>query len=246
MDKQIVLQIAICEDTATDMEHLLSHIETSGICCQCHSFESGEDFLKSFHTGKYDLIFMDIYMAGIRGIETVKAIRETDTNVPIAFTTTSLDHALDSYRLGVLKYLEKPVDSTSVRETLELALMTRKSRPTLSITLTGGIEENIPLDNILYFEQQRHVIDVHLTDCVLTTSQSIKMDQLEDDLPSPPFLRCHRSFLVNLNYVHKADSEKYAFIMKNGDRADIRRGEFANCKTELNKLRILKMGGDKI
>ncbi|MEG1577977.1 MAG: response regulator, partial [Oscillospiraceae bacterium] len=83
------LQIAVCEDLLEEQQRLLTMIEKSGIPASCTTFESGEAFLQDYRAGKYDLIFMDIYMAGITGIETVTAIREIDEAVPIAFVTTS-------------------------------------------------------------------------------------------------------------------------------------------------------------
>ena len=58
------------------------------------------------------------------------------------------------------------------------------------------------------------------------------MHELEKRLPAPPFMRCHRSYLVNLDYVQRADKEAYCFYMKNDDRVDIRREEFTRCKAQ--------------
>ena len=244
MEKGVVLQIAVCEDDLNDSALLARHIEKSGIAAELCNFENGEEFLASFCARKYDLIFMDIYMKGMDGVETVRKIRGLDRSVVIAFMTGSADHALESYRLGAVKYLEKPVTENGVTETLAYALMKRDSEPFVTLTAAGGGQENIPLDSILYFEQNNYVVEVHTSNRVITTSRSVRLDGLEKRLPSPPFLRCHRSYLINLDHVHTFDKENNAFIMKNGDRADIRRGSFAMCKTELNKWRLDNAGGD--
>jgi DNA-binding LytR/AlgR family response regulator len=79
---------------------------------------------------------------------------------------------------------------------------------------------------------------------VFTTSQSARLDDIETRLPSPPFLRCHRSYLVNLDYARSAEKNIRAFIMKNGDRADIRSGGFKACAAALDKWRLHKAGRD--
>jgi CheY-like chemotaxis protein len=102
MDDASVLRIAVCEDDPDDAAFLDDLIEKSGILSECHAFAGGEELLASFGAGRYDLIFMDIYMEGMQGIETVEAIRQTDRNVVIAFITSSLDHALEGFRLNAL------------------------------------------------------------------------------------------------------------------------------------------------
>jgi len=77
---------------------------------------------------RFDLIFMDIYLDGLSGVETVWRGRERDEFVPAAFTTSSLDFALDSYRLNVEKYLEKPVSQKAVDEILALNKKSEQGR----------------------------------------------------------------------------------------------------------------------
>ena len=223
MDNASTLRVAICEDTAAHMEQLVSQIEKSGIPAEVSRFESGMDFLHSFHTGRYDVIFMDIYMGGeSAGVRTAERIRESDTFVTLAFTTTSIDHTLESYRLKAAMYLEKPLKDTDIRETLELALMKRRSRTVITLSLEGGKKADIPLDGIMIFEQKGNEIEVVTTlSGVQKTSRSEKLDDVEARLPSPPFLRCHRSFIVNLNHVRNIDRDTHSFTMRNGGRADI-------------------------
>ena len=242
MDKPYELQIAICEDQPGDSAMLLGVIEKIGVAANCRCFESGEEFLASFCAWKYDLIFMDIYMTGMHGIETVEAIRKVDENVIVAFVTSSPDHMRESYRLDALKYIEKPVTEKAVMSALELAVMKQKSRASIVLTAAGGENVNILLDTVAYFEQSQHVIEIHTVTGILRTSQSAKMNELEKLLPSPPFLRCHRSYIVNLDYVLKASMENYAFMMKDGDRVDIKRGRFTECKTTYQKWRLSKAG----
>lgn len=215
------LKVAVCEDLQSDAELLKTLVKQSGIDVCCAAFESAEDLLNSFAGGRYDLIFMDIYMRGMNGVEAVKAIREVDENVTIAFATSSLDHTLESYRLKALRYLEKPLLAADVKETLEFALLRRDTRPCVSL-LIGGKHLDIPIDDIIFFEHRNHAVEVHTEAGVLKTSQSVRLDDIETRLPSPPFYRCLKSFLVNLSYVRKIDEELRTFVMKNGEQAYIR------------------------
>ncbi len=218
------LAIAICEDFADDAAFLQQLIEQSGIAANCEWFVSGEALLQCFRPRQYDIIFMDIYMKQLNGIESVRRIRALDEQAVIAFTTTSDAHTLESYRLGVPKYIEKPVTMTAVQETLELALLKRKSRPSI-LLLIGGKYQTIPLDSILYLEQRNHVVQVNTSAGIYVTSQTVKLSDVEAQLPAPPFLRCHHSYIVNLHHVQSLDKKLHLFTIKNGDRAYIRRDD---------------------
>ena len=86
--------------------------------------------LADFAPGKYDLIFLDIYMNDVQqGVNAAASIRELDALVTLAFTTVSQAHALESYRLKVFAYLEKPVQARDVREVLEHAGDRRRNVP---------------------------------------------------------------------------------------------------------------------
>ena len=239
-----ILRIAVCEDDPADTERLVAFIKQAGIASDMESFETAEALLSDFEPGKYDLIFLDIFFCGKSGMYAAQTIRGMDKIVALAFTTTSIDHALDSYRVGALKYLEKPMKAEGVKETLELALMKINNRPYITLSIAGGGKKDVPLDSILYFESQNRAVAVHVTSGVITTSRAEKLDGLEESLPSPPFLRCHRSFIVNLDYARAEDRDLMAFVMESGDMVFIRRGMFAKCKKARNERLIGELRKD--
>ena len=123
------LNLAICDDLPEEREALLALLEQAPIATNCTQFGSSEELLEAFRPGKFDLLLMDIYMDGMTGVEAVQKIRETDEAIPIAFTTTSTEHTLESYRLSVLKYLEKPVRQKDLNDLLHLVKLQRDSAP---------------------------------------------------------------------------------------------------------------------
>ena len=103
------LKIAICEDEPDQKNMLLKLLDESNIENTSVVFANGEDLLADFKQGKYDLILMDIYMESeLTGIDTIRLIRKKDKDIPVAFVTTSKDHALESYRQSAMNYIEKP------------------------------------------------------------------------------------------------------------------------------------------
>lgn len=214
------LNIAVCDDNPADVQLLLACIAQSGIPAKSHAFSSGEALLEAFLPGKYDLIFLDIYMEGMRGIAAAAHIRQQDRAVMLAFTTTSQDHALESYRLKAIGYLEKPLRTDEVREMLALAHARQFSAQSITL-LIDGKNRRVIVDHILYFEQRDHAVLVVTAAEVLRTSQKVKLAEIELMLPDS-FFRCHHSYIVNLAYVSGIDRALKTFYMHNGEQVHIR------------------------
>ena len=128
------LKIAICEDEPDQKNMLLKLLDESNIENTSVVFANGEDLLADFKQGKYDLILMDIYMESeLTGIDTIRLIRKKDKDIPVAFVTTSKDHALESYRLSAMKYIEKPYSKESIEDILHLAVLKKNDVPALFV-----------------------------------------------------------------------------------------------------------------
>lgn len=217
---EMPLKIAICEDNPKDAESLSSFIENCGIPHSLEVFCKAEDLMALFQPCKYDLIFFDIYMDALTGVEAAARIRETDSFVSLVFTTTSLDHTLESYRLGAIKYLEKPLTEKAVKDTLKISLGIRDLN-CLSV-FSEGKTINIPLPSVIYFELRNRYVTAVTTGGIIRISQLAKLSDIEKMLPDN-FFRCHHSYIVNFSYVRKLEKELSSFLMENGDHVHIRR-----------------------
>ncbi|MDR0350697.1 MAG: LytTR family DNA-binding domain-containing protein [Coriobacteriales bacterium] len=209
------LRIAICEDTPFEADSLMALIDMSGVPYVVESFPSGEDFLQTFEKEKYDLIFLDVYMGELTGVQTAERIRDIDTQVVIVFTTTSEDFTREGYRLNAYKYLLKPVVEEDVNDALELAKLKRdKAQGATLAIVTDNIPVVIPLNDIVYVESSNRRSLIYTDEDSYATTMTI--DALEKLLPPPRFLRSHRSYIVNLDHVDDLEED---FIMDNGDIA---------------------------
>jgi DNA-binding LytR/AlgR family response regulator len=212
-----VLRIALCEDTPVDAELLATLIEMSKVPCALECFTTGEALLEVFEKDMFDLIFLDVYMGELTGVQTAERIRDIDSQVVIVFTTTSDDFTREGYRLNAYKYLLKPVSSEDVLDALELATFKRDKAQGATLTIvTDNIPVVIPLDDILYVESSNRKSHIWTTGETFSTTMTI--DDLARLLPSPQFLRSHRSYIVNLDHVDDIEED---FIMDNGELAYI-------------------------
>ena len=228
--EKTALRIALCEDSLVDTELLTVFIEMSSTPFTLDSFPSGEAFLKEFEKEKYDLIFLDVYMGELTGVQTAELIRQIDTQVVIIFTTTSDDFTREGYRLNAYKYLLKPLAKEDVIDALELATLKRDKAqgPTLAI-VTDNVPVFIPLNDILYIESSNRRSVINTTDETYTSTLTI--DDLVKLLPSPRFLLSHRSYIVNLDHVDELAED---FIMDNGEIAYIAVKNYGKIKRAYN------------
>lgn len=215
------LVIGICENEQKEYETLLALIQKSNVECSISSFVNGESFLQSYFPGEYDLILMDIFMEGKSGVEVLTEVRRKDPDTPAAFITTSLDHALDGYKLHVCRYLHKPMQQEEVNEVLDYALKQKVLRPAIDVKARGEMV-HVFINEILYIEHVNR-----MTVICLTSGKEIEVSEKLNDLmrilPPSLFLRCHQSYIVNLSRVKRIDEEMNVFIMANDDTVYIRR-----------------------
>ncbi|WP_026499410.1 LytR/AlgR family response regulator transcription factor [Butyrivibrio sp. WCD2001] len=216
-----ILKIAVCDDEMAQRRQLQFIIDKVRPGCEIILFESGEAFLDAFRPGLYDLIFMDILMPGMGGVDATTRIRSIDASVPIVFATSSQDHAMEGYKNRVIRYLMKPFDSTEVSEVLELAASMKHTQGGVSIRV-GGKDMTFPFEKICYVEQSSHTLYFHMANGA-TIQLTGKLDNIEAQTPDDSFIRCHKSYLVNLAHVKSVDKDLQVLQMKDGDSVHIRR-----------------------
>ena len=120
------MRFAICDDSAADRRALVSMLQQycagRHVQAEIQPFADGRALLDAFAPGKYQILFLDIYMPALTGMEAAKAIREKDTGCQLVFTTTSEDHALESYGVYAAGYLLKPYTQGQLDETVDWCL----------------------------------------------------------------------------------------------------------------------------
>ena len=222
------LRLAICDDLPEEREALLALLEQAPIATVCAQFASSEELLEAFRPGGFDLLLMDIYMDGMTGVEAVQKIREMDEAIPIAFTTTSTEHTLESYRLSVLKYLEKPVRQKDIDDLLRLVKLQKDSAPRLTIRQNGETQK-LPLSELMVLEQQGHHVVLSLKGGS-TIQLYGKLSDLLPQLEGQPFFCPHKSYCVNLAFVRGINEEYQCYDMADGKKVPISRSNRARAR----------------
>lgn len=220
-----MLQIGICDDMSDvriKLHALLERLlEGQNIQCQIFEFSSGEGLLAwySKHKGELDLVFLDIEMGGINGMETAAILREQDESLQLVFVTGYNDYVFDGYTVGALGYLLKPPKAAQLESVLSRALSAiQRQEPELFFCKNGDSHYRIRKDAILYFQSTGRQVS-----CV-TKERSYpfyaKLDQVAQEL-GEGFVRIHQRYLVRAGAVERIDSTEVSI---NGEVLPVSRG----------------------
>lgn len=216
------MNIAIIDDLAGDRQvlarHLNSYMKAHKISCSRQEFGSAEDFFKVFVPGAFDIVFLDIYMDGISGMEAARRLYQADKNCKIIFLTTSTEHAQISYAVHAVYYLMKPLDQKQFEQAMDFCgLKPEYAVPFLSFEIDGYCHQ-IDTEQILYIDYQNRMTQIHFRDHSLALGKSfVEISALlkQDER----FLTIFRGVMVNMQHIAKCDD--IFFILDNGKRLQI-------------------------
>jgi DNA-binding LytR/AlgR family response regulator len=200
-----MIKVAICEDNKMEREVLQRIVEylmqERCLAYEMEVFENGEDLTGSYSNHPFDLIFLDVVMGELDGIEVGRRIRQVDQKVEIVYCTSSTDFAIVAYEIHALGYLLKPYEPGRIGAVLDYYTQKHPQKNQKFIEVKSHRKSVIiPLKDILFMESDNKVVYIH------TTTQGMikvynRLDLLEADVQDERFLRCHQSYFVNLQYV---------------------------------------------
>ncbi len=231
------MNIAICEDNADDTLLLQRHMENYLKSKSCHgvirSFSSAEELLAAYSPGAFDLIFLDIYLPGISGMEAARTIRLTDRDCLFVFTTVTPDFSMEGFLVQAGGYMLKPINAHKLETTLHMCReVFERSARVIEIPQTGGM---LPL-----FLSQIEYIEIYGNDALFHTRKDViktrmSLSEIEEKLGDKAFLRCHRSYIVNMNHV--AEIGEQDFKMTGGHIVPIRKNGKKEIRLALTRFK---------
>lgn len=217
-----VYRFAVCDDDPADIEYVTSLIgdwnKKSGVPLQIETYPSAEAFLFVYEDDdSVDMLFLDIEMNGMSGVELAKRLRATGAKLQIVFITGYMDYIEQGYDVEALHYLLKPVTQEKLETVLERAMERLRAREKALRLSWGGSMVRLPLDEIRYLEVMKNYVTVHAGE-----SYSVKrtLHELEEELDDS-FYKIHRSYVVNLRFVKKVT--KTAVTLKEGQELPLSR-----------------------
>lgn len=228
-----MLKIAICDDEKYFLEYeeklISDYMKACGKDYQIMAFTSGEDLLNAMDgIRNFDIIFLDIGMDKLNGIETAKRIRRITEDVYLVFVTVYVTFALQGYEVRAIRYIVKDNKffHLAMKECMDAIIqeMNYIEKKQSFKFKEGNIE--LALGNIIYIESTAHKLYFRVvrdSDLVVYTMYE-KLDTIESEILDDCFCRIHKSYLVNLKYVKRI--ERYMLELRNGTYLNISQSRY--------------------
>ena len=221
----MILNCIAVDDEPLALGLVSSFIEQTPFLNLVGRFSSAVDALKAIHSQKIDVLFLDIQMPDLNGIELARVLDNSKANKPrIIFTTAYNQFALEGYKVDALDYLLKPFNYEeflhAATKALNYAELVEKSNtPAVATNSTATVAEEriedeylflkveyqlvrIALNDILYIEGLKDYVKVWLKSAEKPILSLTSLKSLEEKLPSKRFMRVHRSFIVSLDKIN--------------------------------------------
>ncbi len=233
--------IAICDDEqyfVTELEEMIQrYVEETGTKIRTITFKNGQELIDGDKM-ELDLIFLDIRMDIMNGLEAAKRIREKDEKVSIIFLTSLTKYVLAGYEYHAMNYIIKPISYVRLKSELDkwLSRYKREDKKYILVTNKDG-QYRVDLNTLQYLETYNRNVKLHTENGEIISYK--KMRELEEELEHGNFLRRHSGYLVNLLFVKRVG--KLELELTNGERLPI-----SQPKRKIAMKRLADYWGDRL
>ncbi|MBO4990440.1 MAG: response regulator transcription factor [Clostridia bacterium] len=197
-----MIRIAIVEDEETERKRLEAafrkYTEESGAQFTLYCFEDAVSFLDHYES-IYDIVFMDILLPKLNGMDAAQKLREIDANVLLLFVTNMANYAVRGYEVSAIDFIVKPIRYQSFRSKMDRIVdIVRHRSKEIMITFDDS-RKVLPISSIYYVEVDGHTLIYHTEQGNYHSRNSLK--NAEEELSGGAFVRCNVCYLVNLSFV---------------------------------------------
>lgn len=229
-------RFAICDDDGQYAQYInrlaLQWGRQTGTLVETECFPSAEAFLFRYEErGDFDVLLLDIEMAGMDGVELARAVRRASDDVQIVFITGYTDYIAEGYEVSALHYLTKPVNEDKLFQVLTRAVgRLRRNEPVLTLELPGEMVR-LSLSRVRYLEVMHNYVTLHAD-----RDYAVKrpLGELEKELDHR-FFRVGRSCILNMTYIQRVTRTEAE--LTTGERVPLPRGQYE----KLNRAIIDRM-----
>lgn len=220
--------IAVCDDEVQIRRDIAQYIHILYPNAEVVTFADGESLLA--YGQPLDIVFLDIQMQPISGMEAARELRRRGSDVTIIFVTALEEYVYEAFDVKARHYLLKPIDKVKFSEVLRRAIDECESRQTqqrqeetfFSIK-RKNMTQRVRLHDICYFEVCNRKIIIHMeTEQIEFYGRLSELEQtLGDD-----FVRCHRAYIVNMRYISKYNAT--SIWLENGANIPLAKPKYAD------------------
>lgn len=240
-----MIKVAVCEDEKilfNELEKCVeAYVEKNNLGISVDWFASAEEFLEC-DTMQFDIVFMDIKMIGMNGLEAARIIREKDNRIAIVFLTAFPDFALESYSVDASDYIVKPITTEKVARAFCKALGSiERKEQVLLVHFKGNVRKIFVLD-ILYIEAYRHKRYYYLVDGTVEEDIGTLKEIMNQDRKNE-FMLIQKGCIVNKFWIERCQNQViHMHGMENPLAVSrlrwktVEKEYLLHCKSEIKKL----------
>lgn len=233
----MIINIVVCDDDQDFLDNIqkeLFHLaNTLNIAIETYLYTDGNKVVDLIYNDKedFDILFLDIDMPDISGLEVAKKLREKGSDIIFIFISAHEQYVFDSIEYNPFRYIRK----NRVKKELPVAMRAARSRlaeleDNYIVVKTEYEEVKIKHSDIMYFETAARKVGIHLSNGeVLAVRKTIK--ELCEELNNEDFIRIHSGCVANVKYIDKFSS--YDITLDNGEQLIVSRTRVKNVKTAL-------------
>ena len=222
-----MIQIAICDDdmtTTSQIEEYIRQIEIEQhIQVQYRIFFDGKSFMQSVESEEvYDLIYLDVEMPLMKGLDAAKKLREMEISSLIIYISNYETYCESMIETEPFRFLRKPINDVDLfRKYFMSAYKKLENRNEYYTYSYKKIHHKININDIMYFESNNRKICIHTNGNQENNTFYGQLDKVEKELESKSctFIRIHQSYLVNSTYINTVQHD--AVILENKDELSI-------------------------
>ena len=196
------MRLAICDDEPVYIEKIkaaLKECDELPDDIELFEYSSGALLVETHEKNPHDIIFLDIEMPEMTGLEAGQNIRETDKNVIIVFLTSYREYVFESFRIEPFDYILKPINKEKMNDVMNRAILKLKEQNHVVQIEWKGKLDTLKVCDIVYLSSELRYVRIHTTNKEFTCIG--KLDDYEDRLTNYGFLRCHQSYLINMKFI---------------------------------------------
>ena len=221
-------KVLICDDSILARKQLKDIVSSLGNPTFIEATD-GQDAIDKYKENNPDVVFLDIVMPMVNGIQAARELRWNQPDAEIIFATSEESFALESFDVNPVNYILKPINAEKLFETLDRAVkhLNLDKERTITIKVKGGYS-TIHIDDIMYIDYRNHVVSYHLLSKEIISTSTLRIgfaEYLNQNHRQDDFVLCHASVAVSIKAIDKLT--KTDIMVRNNEILPVAKSRYA-------------------